>query len=280
VAFLKSVALSIGMILLGVAFIAAPMALFKLGLLPPLQAALGLGEKPSPWVSPPGMLLAMVGGYWAYVRLIERRAASELTFRPGQALFAILLAVGLIGAPVLVLYALGYYHLLSYAGVDGIWAAILILISAGVLEELVFRGLLFSILERQFDTITALLVQSVIFAAVHMSNAGFGGLIDMFAGVLIGAFWTLLYVLWRNIWSVGLHHAAWNSTIVVTGLPLSGLGEFQPAAPFRSVFEGPVLMTGGAAGPEGSVVTLAFAAVATSVVLWLAWRRRAIRVAT
>jgi membrane protease YdiL (CAAX protease family) len=279
VPFLKSIARSIGMILLGVAFIAAPMALFKLGILPPLQAALGLGDKPSPWISPPGMLLAMVSGYWAYVRLIERRAATELTLRPAQLLFAVLLAVVLIGAPVLVLYALGYYHLLSYAGVEAIWAAILILIPAAVLEELVFRGLMFSILERQFDTITALLVQSVIFAAVHMSNPGFGGLIDMFAGVLIGAFWTLLFVLWRNIWSVGLHHAAWNLTIVLTGLPLSGLEDFRSAAPFRSVFEGPELMTGGHAGPEASVVTLAVAAIATGVVLWLARRRQQIRVA-
>ncbi len=274
--FIKSTGRILGFILLGIAFIAAPMAIFKLGLLPPLQLALGL-SKPSPFVSPPGMLLAMVLGYWAYVRIVERRAVTELWPRPGQALSGVAAAIVLIGAPVLVLYALGYYQVLSYQGIQGLWGVAPTILTAAVLEELVFRGLIFSVLERQTGTVAALLAQSVIFAAPHMSNEGFGGLIDFVAGVLIGGMWTCLYVLWRNIWSIAFHHAVWNLTIIVTGLPLSGLEDFKPAAAFHSTFAGPALMTGGDAGPEGSVVTLAVVTVALGVLFWVAWRRQSLR---
>jgi len=143
----------------------------------------------------------------------------------------------------------------------------------------VFRGLVFAVLERAFGTLPSLVVQSVLFAAPHLFNAGFGGLIDLAAGILIGCLWACLFVLWRNIWSISLHHAAWNLTIIITGLPLSGLEDFRPAAPFRSIFEGPALMTGGAGGPEASLVTLAVVSVALGAMLLMIWRRQSLQTA-
>ena len=88
--------------------------------------------------------------------------------------------------------------------------------------------------------------------------------------------WTLLYAVWRNIWAIGLHHAAWNLTIVVSGLPLSGIEDFRKAAPFQSDFDGARLMTGGDAGPESSLLALAVVCVAIAVISWSVWRRRSL----
>jgi len=137
--------------------------------------------------------------------------------------------------------------------------------------------LVFSALERVMGSVAALLVQSLIFAAPHMFNANWTGQIDLLAGALIGGMWTCLYMLWRNIWAVALHHATWNLTIVASGLPLSGLEDYRADAPFRSVYSGPDLITGGAAGPEPSVVTLAVVALALGALLALAMRTQTFR---
>jgi len=219
----------------------------------------------------------MTAGYWLYVRLIERRAATELTPRPAQTAIGIVSGAGLIGGSMLVLFAAGYYHVLSYAGFGGILSVVPTILTAAVLEELGFRGVVFGNLERQFGTTYALLGQSLLFGAVHMSNAGFTTPIDLAAVIMIGALWTLLYVIWRNIWSIAFHHAAWNLTIVASGLPLSGLEDFRDASVFRSDFDSSRLLTGGDAGPESSLLAVGVVCIVTAGVWWLALRRRATR---
>ena len=64
------------------------------------------------------------------------------------------------------------------------------------------------------------------------------------------------------------HHAAWNLAIFSSGIPLSGVEEFAGKAPIESTYHGPLLMTGGAFGPEGSIITL----VVVPACLWLVLR--------
>ncbi len=218
------------------------------------------------------MAVAMTLGYWAYVRFIERRAAAELTPRLRVTLVAVIAAIVLIGAPVMLLYTFGYYHLVSYRGFAAFWVVIPPIIAVGVFEELVFRGLVFTLLERATGSIIALILQAVIFAVPHMFNANFSDWMDFFTVALIGTMWGCLYILWRNIWALALHHAVWNLTIVTTGLPLSGLEDYRASAPFHSTYHGPVLLTGGAGGPEPSVVTLALAAITLAALLVIAHR--------
>jgi membrane protease YdiL (CAAX protease family) len=253
------------------------MAAFKLGLLPLLRAIFGLGDQPHPFISGPGMLVAMTLGYWAYLRFFQRRAVTELAPRPGQALLGIASGIALIGAPVVVLYALGYYRLHGYQGFAALGGVVPVLLAAAVLEEIIHRALIFAVLERVIGTLAALIVQAVIFAVPHMTNPGLNGSIDFIWVLLLGVLWCWLYILWRNVWAVALHHAAWYLTIVATGLPLSGTEDWRASAPFQSNFEGSVLMTGGGAGPESSIVTLAVVSIALAALLAFAWRRQYLR---
>jgi membrane protease YdiL (CAAX protease family) len=275
--FLKLLGRTTVLLLAGIVCVGIPMAVVKLAALPLLHLALGSTGRSTPVVSAALMTVAMGSGFWGYIRFAERRPASELAPRPALTLLGVISAVALIGAPMLALYATGSYRLQAYQGFTSYWPAIPTILAAGVFEEILFRGLIFTALERVFGSVAALFVQSLIFAAPHMFNANWTGWIDLVAGALIGGMWTCLYMLWRNIWAVAFHHAAWNLTIVASGLPLSGLEDYRATAPFRSVYAGPDLITGGAAGPEPSVVTLAVVALALGAFLALARRTQKLR---
>ena len=90
--------------------------------------------------------------------------------------------------------------------------------------------------------------------------------------VLIGAFWTYLFVLTRNLWVVAANHAAWNFTIILSGTPLSGIDSWQAVAPIESSYHGPFWLTGGLYGPEDSIVTLSV--VILCLLVQRVWHRK------
>jgi hypothetical protein len=77
----------------------------------------------------------------------------------------------------------------------------------------------------------------------------------------------MVFVVSRNLWVAAANHATWNFTIVLTGVPLSGLEDWLRLAPFASVYRGPDWLTGGQFGPEASVVTMVLL-TAAAVAMW------------
>lgn len=73
-----------------------------------------------------------------------------------------------------------------------------------------------------------------------------------------------------SLWKAGLHHTLWNLAIVVTEIPLSGLEDWRAAAPLASRYHGPGWLTGGAFGPENSLITVVVvcSALALSIRHW------------
>ncbi len=126
---------------------------------------------------------------------------------------------------------------------------------------------MFRLLEQHTGTLRALLIQSALFSGLHLFNAGAAAM-TLLSITVVGALWTIVYVLSRNIWVASLNHAAWNATIFMSGIPLSGMQEWRPAAPLESVYTGPVLLTGGAFGPEDSIINVTL----LTCVLGVAWR--------
>jgi hypothetical protein len=72
---------------------------------------------------------------------------------------------------------------------------------------------------------------------------------------------------------VAAHHAAWNFAILLSGLPLSGIGAWRTLAPFESRYAGPDWLTGGMFGPESSWLVIASTTVAVVLLLRAARRR-------
>ena len=246
-----------GSFLLSLAVIAAIAGAFRFGMEPAIAGIFDVDEKTRGYVRRIGMLCSFVLGYWIYTKYIERRAGkSDLAVDIPLIGLGVLSGVAIIGIPMILLYLMGYYQYISYSGFQAVLGVGLVILAAAILEELLFRGALFAISERYFGTIVALVSQTLLFAGLHLFNDNLGGWLSILSTALIGGMWTLMYMVRRNIWMIGLHHAAWNFTIFLTGLPLTGQEDWRAAAPMQSDFVGSRLMTGGAAGPEESILVL------------------------
>ena len=145
----------------------------------------------------------------------------------------------------------------------GLWAAAFILV--GVAEELAFRGYLLQALGRGLNFRWACLIMSVLFAAAHGMNPGETPVtfaLGFAAGVVLALSVWRTGTIW---WAIGFH-AAWDWAqsflfgVADSGYPASGaLMTTRPA--------GPDWLSGGIAGPEGSVLALVVMAVAAGIVM-------------
>ena len=238
------------------------------------------------WSAPPvdhplhilGAVLARIVpaliAYLAVVRWVERRSTDDLTFSKAIPLGAAGFACGaaLMAVAFFVLWLAGAYRVISWRG-EVAWAYPLLVygLATAVLEETIFRGMLFRILEEKWGVWAALAVSSLIFGGVHLGNPGatfwtsFAVAVE--AGVLLGA----VYHVTRSLPAcIGLH-MAWNFLEgTLFGSPVSGLP--TRSSWLQAEFSGPSWLTGGAFGIEGSAVTVALS-LAFSAALLVAGRR-------
>jgi membrane protease YdiL (CAAX protease family) len=195
---------------------------------------------------------------WVYVgfaRYIERREPSDLALNPGLRELGLGLVLGsmLYTAGVLVLMVLGFARIESMNPVSIMIPAIAMALSSGFLEELLFRGALFRIVEEWLGSWASVVISSVVFGFVHLMNpeATLTGaiFISIEAGLLLAA----AYMLTRRLWLGIGFHISWNYTqSAVFGGIVSG-GVAEPGL-FKTVITGPDLITGGNFGLEASLI--------------------------
>ena len=124
-------------------------------------------------------------------------------------------------------------------------------LAAAIIEELIFRGLMFQAIDKLGGRPLALAVTSLFFGVAHLGNTGAtlwsAFAISLEAGVLLGAAF-----LWRrNLWFIMGLHFAWNAIEGLLGIPVSG---HTSAGLFTVKVNGAELLTGGDFGLEGSIV--------------------------
>jgi len=138
------------------------------------------------------------------------------------------------------------------AGFGAFWGVFFLLV--GLFEEFLLRGYAQFTLARGIGFWPAALLLSCVFGAIHLHNPG-EGWTGALAAVLIGLF--LCYTLRRtgDLWfAVGFHSAwDWGESFIYSA-PDSGV--VSPGHLLSSSFHGPAWLTGGATGPEGSVLCL------------------------
>jgi membrane protease YdiL (CAAX protease family) len=202
-------------------------------------------------------VLAALALYALSVYLIERRTPDEL----GLAQLAPELAIGgvlsttLFSGLMAVLLANGVYAL-SGPTAAAPWLP-LADSTEGAVEELIFRGSVFRLLTRVFGMWGALGLSSGLFGALHVSKPG-ADLMAVLGIILAGGIpLATLYVLTRRLWASMGYHVGWNFTeAYVFGAHVSGTGvgaSLYQAQPVPGVDP---LWSGGAFGPEASVVTV------------------------
>lgn len=278
---LRYIAKALVSLLLGATAIVGAVLLFRQGLLPLIDA---IFQPTAQWLSAirrVGILLAALLAYWAYVRWHEKRGAVELRVLPLRTILGATSGAALVALPIAVLFWIGAYEKVHFRGfAQALLGVAGVICVAAVLEELVYRCLLFRLLERATGTMVALAVQALVFAIFHLDNVEEGTTWDVVATLvsvtLLGLLWGSLFVLTRNLWVVAANHAAWNFTILLSGVPLSGIDDWRSMAPIESRYIGPSWLTGGMFGPENSLLVMMLVAVALVVVLRSAIRSGAL----
>ncbi len=224
-------------------------------------------------------LLALI--LLAWVRFVERRPFASIGLGGASRLatFARGHVIGMLSIVALLL-SIASYGGLRVTGAATAWSTpsslvsiLLLLVGFGVqssVEELLFRGWLFSILTRKFNVLTGVIVSSAVFALLHFSR-GEPWLVNL-NDFVFGVFACAWAYRTRSILGVMGWHAGWNWLLAVGfGLPLTGLDVGIPALLVDLEPKGPGWLTGGHEGPEGSVCALVLFLLATG---WLFYRAR------
>jgi membrane protease YdiL (CAAX protease family) len=196
-----------------------------------------------------------LGGYRFYVRRFEQREASETALRgatPGL-LRGLGIGAAISVAVVAILAASGSLSIAEGGTLGAAFKPLSEQVMVAVMEELLFRAVLFRVIEARWGTRVSLLVNVLLFAVAHLSNEHVTALAVLNTGVA-GLGLCAGWLLTRNLWlPVGMHFA-WNYLFDgVLGVPVSG----HAARGWLHVqLSGPEWLSGGAYGVEGSVVTL------------------------
>lgn len=210
---------------------------------------------------------------------------SQFGFKPTgwsrDLLLGILTGLGTMTAVLLVMKALGGFEFGTMAIKPGEvlkyaveYAAVFSLVA--VTEELSMRSYSFVQLSRAVTAPVAALLLAILFGAAHMGNGG-----ENVIGVLMAGSFGLVaaYTFFRSgaLWfALGLH-AAWDyAESFLYGVPDSGL--VLEGTLMKPVFHGPQWLTGGAAGPEGSVLALAALVLMAGIARVVLPKREVLRV--
>ncbi len=198
--------------------------------------------------------------YIWFLRIVDRSVSpsADLGFQKRRAipqfLFGTLFGASLVALAVAGIALIGKYRV-EFVGAGSMIAALLVvmatLLAGALAEELAFRGYPFQRLVDTIGPIGAVLAMSAVFSAIHGFNPSVSRL-GLANTVLIGVLFSFAFLQTRSLWLVWGMHFGWNFMLgVVAGLPVSGLTAF--AVVVRGKAQGPVWLTGGDYGIEGSL---------------------------
>ncbi len=207
----------------------------------------------------PLLIGSLISGYIVHVLIFKRDLrlfgiGNSKMFKDygwGFLLGGILVFVGF-----LILRLLGYLDVVGYNfEYNTIALFLLFFVVQSLFEEIAFRSYLMPALEARFGLWASLLVSSILFALIHLSNSNVAvlGIVNIFlAGLLLG----VLFIKYQNVWVAAGLHCSWNyiqSTIL--GFEVSGESVFNM---IETEEAGPDFLTGGAFGFEGSLISVLF----------------------
>jgi uncharacterized protein len=208
------------------------------------------------FVLAPTAVLIAVALFVLYTRFVEMRPVSELQPRPAlkETALGFLLGSIVLASVIGVLAMLGCYHI---TGVAQWWILVIPFVDSlgeGVFEELLFRGVLFRVVEDSLGSYWAVLISSLVFGAAHLFNPHATWMAGVAIMVEAGVFLSAAYMLTRRLWlPIGIH-AGWNFTLGgIFGVSVSGTGA---TGLLHGTLTGPVWLSGGEFGAEASLVTI------------------------
>jgi uncharacterized protein len=213
-------------------------------------------------------------------RFAAGKPASAIGFNRRHAVRDLLLGfaigAGLFSIVILELALAGCYRITATHLTSSLAVAAVLLLPDAIIEEVLFRGVVFRLVEEWTGTWIALAVSAALFGFVHVANPGatwFSTLaIALEAGVLLAA----AFVVTRNLWlPIGMHFA-WNFFEgPVYGTQVSG--HAFGASALTAHLTGPAILTGASFGPEAGLAAIATCLAAAVALLVIATKEQAIQ---
>lgn len=228
---------------------------------------------PNPWMRMGAYVLSAGLGLFLYAvwcNLTERRPVLELPMNRLWKDLGLGLLLGVVIFGIVVgLMALADCYRISEIHFNPLGQAewFLMFLMVAVFEEIIFRGVLFRLIDDRWNTFVALFVSAVLFGVMHLPNPGATlwstAAIAIEAGLLLGAAYKFKGTLWLPI----AIHWAWNYTQGnILGFAVSG--EPIQEKLFSPIITGPDWITGGAFGAEASVPAVAVGLLLTVILLY------------
>ena len=169
-------------------------------------------------------------------------------------------------AIIVCLFLCGYYRIVTVefdVASQLSWLSLFLLV--GVVEEVIFRGILFRLIADKWNIAVGLTTSSLLFGLAHLGNPGATLWAALAIALASGWLFGMAYAYHQTIWvPIGMHWA-WNYLeggvfgCAVSGTPLDYLPLITPR------ISGADILSGGAFGPEASIICVALGIVLSIV---------------
>lgn len=206
--------------------------------------------------------IAAVATLYAFKKYLSWYAedSESLSFRGKMRMMGIGWAVSGVNflAIIVCLFLCGYYCIVTVefdVASQLSWLSLFLLV--GVVEEVIFRGILFRLITDKWNIAVGLTTSSLLFGLAHLGNPGATLWAALAIALASGWLFGMAYAYHQTIWvPVGMHWA-WNYLeggvfgCSVSGTPL----DYRPL--ITPKISGTDLLSGGAFGPEASIICVA-----------------------
>lgn len=131
-------------------------------------------------------------------------------------------------------------------------------LATGIVEELIFRGIIMGCLEKRFNIRIAIIIPSVLFGLLHIigNDLDFVSIIQLLiAGSIVGVLFSLIAYESNSIWNNAIVHGIWNMA-VIGGILYIG-NEADSSSIFNFILDNKsFLISGGDFGIEASIISI------------------------
>ena len=219
-------------------------------------------------------LLGSFAALWVATKFIDRKPLMSIGLsvkdKANEMLIGLGFALAFIGGLFLVLWLIGAINISGYVGFKpGVFIVSIMLFMAAFDEELIFRGyILNNMMDSTSNRWIALAGSSLLFALLHSGNTNVWStwvpMTELFAaGFILG----ISYTFTKNLWFPTFFHFGWNFFQGLFGFEISGFNvDSWKIISHENTGNVPDIVSGGAFGIEGSVITLSCTIICTYLI--------------
>lgn len=199
-------------------------------------------------------LLLIIGVTFIFWLIEKRKIKLHIFENPVKSIITgILTGVIWLFIPVSIMYLMGNIHFAGKNEIDLFYVWLLAAFLNVIMQELLIRGYMYSLIKQKYNPLAAVIVTTAIFTALH-GGAFESGIIPVLSVLTTSLLLTSAFEFTGSLITPIIMHGVWNS---VGALVLGGvsLADDYPNL-FITSFSGNEIISGGACKIEGSIFVL------------------------